>query len=131
MNRNACAAIISAYILIFDFPPFAWSEPMARFNQLVLKKAELENRYGVETLECFTFQDNIGSNKDQAELVNRCLKGIETLASAMAEVPDAGINMIGVSNRFLRTAGFKTILVTWDASKGEIKHFLKERLSPE
>lgn len=104
---------------------------MTGFNRLVLKKAELESRYGALTLECFTFQENIGFDKDQAELVNRCLKGVETLVMALADVPDAGINMIGVGYRFARTAGFKTILVPWDASRAAMTDFLRDRLSPE
>jgi len=109
----------------------AWGQLGIPFNQLVIKKAKLENLYGVKTLECFSFQENIGLDKDQAEMVFRCLKGVETLSQALAEVPEAGMTMIGISSRFVRTAGFKTILVPWDASKSSMTDFLKERLSDE
>ncbi len=131
MRRYRFAAIFPAFAIAFSFLPYAWAEPVARFNLLVLKKAELEIRFGARTLECFTFKDDIGFDKDQAELVNRCFKGAETLASAMAEVPDAGINMVGVSDRFARVAGFNAMLFPWDASQNEIAAFLRQRLSPE
>ncbi len=131
MIRHSFDIIIITFALIFTFLPVAWGESTTPFNQLVLKKAGLESRYGPLALECFTFQDNIGFDKDQAELVNRCLKGVETLALALAEVPDTGISVVGVSDRFARTTGFKTILVPWDASKGDVVDFLRKRRPPE
>ena len=131
MIRYLLNITVFAFALSFSFLSSAWGQLEKPFNQLVLKKADLEALYGVKTLECFTFQENIGFDKDQAELVNRCLNGVETLSQALAEVPDAGMTIIGISNRFVRTAGFKTILVPWDASKTSMVDFLKDRLSEE
>jgi hypothetical protein len=131
MKRYFINITVLTFALSTFFLSSAWGQLEMPFNQLVLKKAELEELYGVRTLECFTFQENIGFDKDQAELVGRCLKGVETLSQALAEVPDAGMTMIGISNRFVRTAGFKTVLVPWDASKSSMADFLKERLSEE
>ncbi len=99
------------------------------FNQLVLEKADLEKRSAVRTLECFSFVENIGFTEDQKTLVGNCLAGLRTLKEALAEVPEADYHTVGISHRFLRSGGFQTILVPWDAGKEEMVRFLKKRLS--
>jgi hypothetical protein len=131
MTRHLNKILILACAFSILSLSLAWGQTETSFNKLVLKKAELESLYGVKTLECFTFLENIGYDKDQAEMVSRCLKGAETLSQALADVPDTGITIIGVSNRFIRTGGFKTILVPWDASKSSMVDFLKDNLSEE
>ena len=131
MIRSLIKKFVLVCVISFVFLGSAWGQIGTPFNQLVIKKAEIENHYGIKTLECFAFQENIGFDKDQAEMVNRCLKGVETLSLALADVPDTGINMVGISNRYIRTGGFKTILVPWDASQSSMADFLKEKLSEE
>jgi hypothetical protein len=87
------------------------------FNALVLQKMELEQKHGITNLECFPFLINIGSNSDQAERVRQCQVGSMTLASAFKEVPNTGLRTVGISTRFLRSGGFHTLLVKWDATK--------------
>ena len=36
---------------------------------------------------------------------------------------------VGISNRFLKTAGFHTILIDWKAPTSELIHFLNQRIS--
>jgi regulator of replication initiation timing len=86
------------------------------FNTLALKKMELEQKYGITNFECFPFLLNIGSNEDQAERVRQCQVGVTTLASAFKEVPNTGLRTVGISARFLRSGGFHTLLVKWDAT---------------
>ncbi|NIP99039.1 MAG: hypothetical protein GWM98_00260, partial [Nitrospinaceae bacterium] len=76
--------------------------PGHTFNRLVQEKASLETRFGVATLECFPFVEHIGRTEDQVPLIERCLRGTRTLGEALEQVPDAGIRMVGVSDRFLR-----------------------------
>jgi hypothetical protein len=131
MIRHLIKITILACAFLFPLLGSAWGQVGTPFNQLVLKKTELETLYGVKTLECFAFLENIGFDNDQAEMVNRCLKGVETLSLALADVPDSGITMVGVSNRFIRTGGFRTVLIPWDASKSSIVDFLKKKLSED
>jgi len=86
------------------------------FNILALKKMELEQKYGITNFECFPFLLNIGSNEDQAERVRQCQVGATTLASALKEAPNIGLRTVGISTRFLRSGGFHTLLVQWDAT---------------
>ncbi|MBI4384643.1 MAG: hypothetical protein HY579_11490 [Nitrospinae bacterium] len=99
------------------------------FNRLVLQKAELERQFGVKGVECFPFLENYA--KGQPALVRDCLAGVETLRQALAEVPDADIQTVGISSRFLKTAGFHTVLVPWNASKDEVADFLRRKTPPE
>ncbi|MEE8260608.1 MAG: hypothetical protein V3R14_06360 [Nitrospinaceae bacterium] len=87
------------------------------FNLLYLKKMELEQKYGITNLECFPFLISIGSNADEAERVRQCLVGVTTFESALKEVPNTGLRTVGISTRFLRSGGFHTLLVPWDAAK--------------
>lgn len=98
------------------------------FNRLVLEKAGLEREFGVKSLECFPFADSLG--EDQAVLVRNCLAGAETLKNALKEVPGADAQTVGIDSRFLRTGGFHTVLIPWNASKDEVAGFLRQRSSP-
>jgi len=101
------------------------------FNALSLKKMELEQRHGIATLDCFPFLDNIGANADEARRVEQCLTGTTTLESAVKEVPDTGLSMVGISTRFLRSGGFHTLLVPWNATKEEMVQALRNTPAPE
>jgi hypothetical protein len=101
------------------------------FHQLLEEKKKLENQFGVQTLECFPFIKKIGFTEDQIPLIEKCLKGIRTLNEAFADSSNSNYKDIGISNRFLRTAGFHTILIPWDATKENIIQFLSNRKSPE
>jgi len=101
------------------------------FNKLVQEKRILENQFGIEALECFPFIKNIGFTDDQIPLVGQCLKGTATLKEALSKVSHRDYKEVGISNRFLRTAGFHTVLIDWKASPAEIAEFLNARLSNE
>ncbi|MFT4579628.1 MAG: hypothetical protein ACI8PD_000170 [Nitrospinales bacterium] len=111
-------------IIIFPSLLFANS-----FNQLVQEKRILENQFGIEALECFPFIKNIGFTDDQIPLIEQCLKGTTTLKEALNKVSHRDYKEVGISNRFLRTAGFHTVLIDWKASPNEIAEFLNTRLS--
>ena len=96
------------------------------FNVLSLQKMELEETRGIASLECFPFIINIGSNADEGERVRQCLTGITTLSSALEEVPDAGLRIVGISTRFLRSGGFQSLLVPWDATKEDMVRALRD-----
>ncbi len=99
------------------------------FNQLVEQKQILENQFGIQTLECFPFTKKIGFTEDQAALIKQCLQGVSALKKALIQVDHKDYKEVGISNRFLRTAGFHTVLIHWQASPEEIAKFLNERLS--
>ena len=101
------------------------------FNALSLKKMELEQKYGIANLECFPFLISIGSNSDEAERVRQCRVGVTTLASALKEVPNAGLRIVGISTRFLRSGGFHTLLVPWNATKEDMIRVLRDTPSTE
>ncbi len=101
------------------------------FNALALKKMELEQRYGITNLECFPFIINIGFNSDEAERVRQCLTGVMTLASALKEVPETGLRIVGISSRFQRSGGFHALLIPWNAAKEDMIRVLQETPSKE
>ena len=101
------------------------------FNALSLTKMELEQRYRITNLECFPFIIDIGFNSDEAERVRQCQVGVMTLASALKEVPDAGLRIVGISTQFVRSGGFHTLLVKWDATKEDMIRVLRDTPSPE
>lgn len=101
------------------------------FNRLVGLKADIEQRHGRVRIECFPFLKNIGDNAAQAEYVGRCLEGMQTLAQALDTVPDSGYREFGIGTRFLRSGGFHTLLVKWDATAAEMVAALQEQSTPE
>ncbi len=101
------------------------------FNALSLSKMELEQRYGIANLECFPFLINIGSNSDEAERVRQCQVGVMMLASALKEVPNAGLRTVGISTRFLRSGGFHTLLVPWNSTQEDMIRVLRDTPSVE
>ena len=101
------------------------------FNQLVEQKQILKNRFGIETLECFPFTKEIGFTEDQIPLIEKCLQGVTRLKEALAQIGNADYKEVGISNRFLKTAGFHTILIDWKASPSELVRFLNHRLNTE
>ena len=47
----------------------------------------------------------------------------------MNKVPNPEIHSVGISTRFLRTGGFSTILIPWDASLEKVMSFLRAKVS--
>ncbi len=101
------------------------------FHQLLEEKHKLEKQFGIQTLECFPFIKNIGFTEDQIPLIEQCLNGTRTLNEAFSDSDSSSYKVIGISDRFLRTAGFHTILIPWNATKTEIIDFLKKQKSHE
>ena len=119
--------LLSILLLIPLF--FLFSKPAEAanvFNALSLKKMELEQKFGITNLECFPFIINIGSNSDEAERVRQCQTGVTTLASALEEVPNTGLQIVGISSRFLRSGGFHALLVPWNATKEDLIRVLQD-----
>ena len=96
------------------------------FNALALAKMEVEQTHGIRNLECFPFLTNIGLNSHEAERVRQCGIGFATLASALKEVPATGLRTVGISTRFLRSGGFHTLVVKWDAAREDMVRVLQE-----
>ena len=119
--------------IVFVFVSSKESFPSAQniFNQLVLTKGSLESRFGVRSVECFPFKKNIGFTEDQIPLIKNCLAGVRLLFSAFEQTHDLKIRTVGISTRFLRTGGFHTILIPWDASLQETVSFLENKISNE
>lgn len=117
--------------LIIGTTAIAWADAANVFNQLVMKRAELEKRHGITSLECFPFIENISSDADQARWVERCHRAVQTLARALDEVPNTDLKTVGISTRFLQVGGFHARLIRWDASHQEMVRALKENPSPE
>ena len=101
------------------------------FNQLLLEKLALEKEHGIKSLECFPFIKKIGFTEDQIPLIENCLTGTRTLRQALGKASNAGVRDIGISDRFLRTGGFHTFLVPWNASRDEMTKFLNQQPDDE
>jgi hypothetical protein len=129
MRRFHLVSIVLLFPVFFLFSKPAGAANV--FNALSLKKMELEQRYGITNLECFPFIINIGSNSDEAERVRQCQTGVITLASALKEVPDTGLRIVGISSRFLRSGGFHALLVPWNAAKEDMVRVLQDTPSAE
>ena len=99
------------------------------FHQLLEEKQKLEKQFGIQTLECFPFIKKIGFTEDQIPLIEQCLTGTRTLYEAFANSANSNYKVIGISNRFLSTAGFHTILIPWNATRDEVIKFLNNRPS--
>ena len=108
------------------FPSFLFANS---FNQLIEQKQILKNQFGIATLECFPFTKKIGFTEHQIPLIEKCLKGVTTLKEALVQVGHTDYKEVGISNRFLKTAGFHTILIDWKASSSELVRFLNQRLN--
>ncbi|MGP0565204.1 MULTISPECIES: hypothetical protein [unclassified Nitrospina] len=121
------AALLGIFFLTAAFP--AQAEESA-FNRLVLQKQFLEKTYGIARLECFPFMEKFGDREGETRRILECLKGVLTLTAALKEVPDADLNRVAISTRFLRTGGFHTVLIPWDAEVADLARILRERLSP-
>lgn len=100
-------------------------------HQLLEEKQALERQFDVQTLECFPFIKEIGFTEDQIPLIEQCLAGTRTLKEAFTDSGNPNYKVVGISNRFLKTAGFHTILIPWNADREEVTQFLKEQLSQE
>jgi hypothetical protein len=95
------------------------------FNRLVRLKAVLEAEQGIQTLECFPFEENLGRIEDQKRLAQQCLAGASTVQSALTAVPGHGIHAVGIGTRFVRANGFSTLLAPWDATQEAIVNFVR------
>lgn len=131
MTRSATALGLAGLFCIALLLPFAAHAAPNTFNELVRQKQVLERDHGVATLECFPFLEKIGGKEEEVQRILDCLKGVNTLAAALKQVPDAGLRTVGISTRFLRTGGFQTILMPWDADTAAVVRALKDRLPAE
>jgi hypothetical protein len=101
------------------------------FHKLLVEKQTLEKQFDVQTLECFPFIKKIGFTEDQVPLIKKCLTGTQTLRKAFTDSNNSNYKIVGISNRFLKTAGFHTILIPWNATRGEVTQFLNTQISHE
>jgi hypothetical protein len=128
--KYARVVLLAVVFLLFSFTK-SFSNFSNKFNQLILIKSALELKFGIRNVECFPFKENIGFTEDQIQLIARCLKGVQAFESAIKLATSTQINSVGVSDRFLRTGGFNTVLIPWDASSEEIIAFLRRQASKE
>mgnify|MGYP001174561098 FL=1 len=126
-TQNKVRVFILCLTGLLFYPPFLFAN---NFNQLVEKKQLLEKEFGINTLECFPFIKKIGFTEDQIPLIQKCLQGASSLQEALTQINHKNYKEVGISNRFLRTAGFHTVLVNWKASSEEMAKFLNQRLDP-
>jgi len=122
---------VGVFVFLNPFNSLAETSKKNVFHGLLVAKAEMERDFGLEQLECFPFIKKIGFSKDETLLVGNCLLGTETLHRALKEVKSVGLRVVGISDRFLRTGGFDTVLIPWNASKGDVIHFLQSGMSWE
>ena len=127
MAQQIISRILIAFWVGFFFIPSSASANT--FHQLLGEKQKLEQQFGVKTLECFPFIKEIGFTEDQIPLIKQCLTGTHTLNEALTASSKFNYKVIGISNRFLKTAGFHTILIPWNATKDEVLIFLGNQWS--
>ena len=128
--NHARVIFLAMVFILFSFTK-SFSNSSNIFNQLILIKSSLELKFGIRNVECFPFKENIGFTEDQIQLIEQCLKGIQTFESALKLAVSSEINSVGISNRFLRTGGVSTVLIPWNASSEEMIAFLKGQASKE
>ena len=129
MKINFFLRIFSVFYLVYLLNPSL--SKANTFHQLLKEKQVLERQFDLKTLECFPFIKKIGFTEDQVSLIKQCLTGTRTLKEAFIASKVSAYKTIGISNRFLKTAGFQTILIPWNATKDEIIQFLNKRTSQE
>ena len=124
---------ITLLVIIFIYLLSGVSFPNSsnKFNQLILAKNSLESKFGVRSVECFPFKENIGFTEDQIPLIENCLAGVRLLELALDQVSKSEIYSVGISTRFLWTGGFNTALIPWNASLEETLTFFKGQISKE
>ena len=129
MKINLLLRIFSVFCLVSLLNPSL--SKANSFHQLLKEKQVLERQFNLKTLECFPFIKKIGFTEDQVLLIKQCLKGTRTLKEAFVASKVYTYKTIGISSQFLKTAGFQTILIPWDATKDEVIQFLNKRASKE
>ncbi len=129
---NSLKASLKLFIILcwFFASPVA-AETENYFNGLVKLKAGMERDFGLERLECFPFKKNVGFIEDQIQHVEKCYQGAVVLNQALGDARGHTIKVIGVGEKFLRTNGFHTVLIPWDASREEMATFLGKKISRE
>lgn len=132
-NQGMKTQIFSQIFLLFWVGFLSFTSPATAntFHQLLEEKHLLEKQFGVQTLECFPFIKNIGFTEDQIPLIEQCLVGTRTLLGALRDAKSAHYKTIGISDRFLKTGGFHTILLPWNATKADVTQFLNNSKSHE
>ncbi len=121
----------SFFGLLIPSPSLGAGSDANIFHELLNTKRSLEKRFGLTTLECFPFINKIGSNQGEIDLIQKCLKSVKTLEEAVSQVEDSPYRVVGVGSGFLRTGGFQTVHIPWDASAKALAEFLNARPSPE
>ncbi|MBT3516716.1 MAG: hypothetical protein HN465_03955, partial [Nitrospina sp.] len=128
-RTNSLSIFLLGIILFFLSSSESFASPPNKFNQLVLAKNSLEKKFGVRSVECFPFKEDIGFTEDQIQFIEQCYTGVQLFASALDKISKVEIFSIGISPRFLKTGGFNTILIPWDAPLKEVVSFLGEKIS--
>ena len=128
-RTNSLSIFLLGIILFFLSSSESFASPPNKFNQLVLAKNSLEKKFGVRSVECFPFKEDIGFTEDQIQFIEQCYTGVQLFASALNKISKVEIFSIGISTRFLKTGGFNTILIPWDAPLKEVVSFLGEKIS--
>ncbi|QPJ64536.1 MAG: hypothetical protein G3M78_03645 [Candidatus Nitrohelix vancouverensis] len=124
---RALSLILFSWFCIF--PSLASAQDNSDFNELIQVKRQLETQHGVKSLECYPFLHDIGFDKDQAVLISRCLTGARTLLMVLPQVEQPAYHTLGVGFQYLKTGGFQTAILPWNASAEEMVNYLNDRLS--
>ena len=93
-------------------------------HQLLLVKSRLEDKFGVEQMECYPFANRIGFTEDQKPLIAKCLQTALELKSALETSGRMDLRVVGFGEKFFRTGGFSSILIRVGADSSEILKFL-------
>ena len=114
--------LLTAFLFV---PQLSGAEEVTNtLHRLLLSKANLENRFGIERLECYPFIARIGFTEDQRHLIENCLKTAVTLTRVLEETNRKDLRVVGISDHFLKTGGFDTVLIQAGATHEEILQFL-------
>ena len=120
--------LITAFFLIF--PQFSEAKDITNtLHRLLLIKKKMESQFGLEQLECYPFIDKIGLTKDQKPLIENCLRSAEILLQVLRVTKRRDLRVVGISDRFLKTGGFDTVLIRSGASQDDMIRFLGSPLT--
>jgi len=119
----------SIFGLLIPAPSLAIELKPNPFHELLNAKRSLEKQFGLTGLECFPFIQKI--DNDPSDLLQKCLQGTRTLEQALPQVQGSPYHTFGLGQEYLRTGGFRTALIPWDAEVNKLVHFLNDRPSQE
>jgi len=123
-HKTASLALLFLLIVAGKAPA---GENTLTFNHLFDIKAGLEKQFGIRTLECFPFIENIGFTEDQKSLIQKCLQGAETLKQTLEANPIPNLHTVGISDRFMWVGGFHSLLIPWKSTQEDVSRFLNQQ----